>query len=130
MPLRMVSGVSRGTGVLDGVVIVKGEGAVLFEASHCNQWGLCDVAYPKLLWAGLVFIMVILTVMQCHLRLTTLLSLFGAILKPTVSQILPTIDSFPSSGLPPTSTVLAVSSGQLFSDYSSFLIFSVFGSVR
>jgi len=29
MPLEMVSGVNRGTGVLDGVVMVKGEGAVL-----------------------------------------------------------------------------------------------------
>jgi len=25
-----------------------------FGASHCNQWGLCDTAVPKLLWAGLV----------------------------------------------------------------------------
>jgi len=23
-------------------------------ASNCNQWGLCDAALPKLLWAGLV----------------------------------------------------------------------------
>jgi len=35
-------------GVLDGVVIVE------FGASHCNQWGLCDAALPKLLRAGLV----------------------------------------------------------------------------
>jgi len=36
-PFEVVSGVGRGMGVLDGVVIVKGEGAVLegeFGASH------------------------------------------------------------------------------------------------
>jgi len=40
MPFEEVSGVGRGMGVLDGVVIVEGEGAVLegeFGASHCNQ---------------------------------------------------------------------------------------------
>jgi len=33
-------------GVLDGVVIVKGEEAVFegeFSASCCNQWGLCCI---------------------------------------------------------------------------------------
>ena len=36
MPFRVVSGVNQGTSVLDGVVIVEGEGAVLgvnFERS-------------------------------------------------------------------------------------------------
>jgi len=52
----MVSGVGRGMGVLDGVVIVEGKGHFGggFDASHCNQWGLCDAALPKLLWAVLV----------------------------------------------------------------------------
>jgi len=38
MPFRMVSGISRGMGVLDGVVIVEGKGSfgVEFGASHCN----------------------------------------------------------------------------------------------
>jgi len=46
MPFGMVSGVGRGIGVLDGVVIVEEEGAVLggeFEASQSNQWGICCV---------------------------------------------------------------------------------------
>ena len=34
-----------------------------FGASHCNQWKLCDAALPKLLWAGLVF-MILLS--QCR----------------------------------------------------------------
>jgi len=39
MPFGVVSGVGRGMGVLDGAVIVEGEGAVWgeFGASHCNQ---------------------------------------------------------------------------------------------
>ena len=36
----MVIGVNQGMGVLDGVVIIEGEGA-LFGVSHCDQWGLC-----------------------------------------------------------------------------------------
>jgi len=37
------------TGVLDGVVIVEREGAVLgeFEVSHCNQWGLCNALFSN-----------------------------------------------------------------------------------
>jgi len=50
--------------MLDGVVIVEGEGPVLgeFGASRCNQWGLCCVvvrklcALSKLLWGELVII--------------------------------------------------------------------------
>jgi len=57
MPFGMVSGVGQGIGVLGGGDHRIGwdsfEGE--FVASHCNQWGLCDVALPKLLWAGLVF---------------------------------------------------------------------------
>jgi len=51
----MVNGVGRGIGVLDGVVIVEGKGQSWdeFGASHCNHWGLCDAAIPKLLLAGL-----------------------------------------------------------------------------
>jgi len=40
MPFGVVRGVGRWMGVLDGVVIVEGEGAVFggeFGASHCNQ---------------------------------------------------------------------------------------------
>jgi len=39
MPLGMVSWVGRGMGVLDGIMIVEGEQAVLgdeFGASYCN----------------------------------------------------------------------------------------------
>jgi len=46
MPFGVVSGVSRGMGVLDGEGVVWGE----FGVSHCDQWGLCDAALPKLLW--------------------------------------------------------------------------------
>jgi len=55
MPFGTVSGVGRGMGVLDGVVIVEGEEAVSGElgASHLTN-GLCDAAVPKLLWAVLV----------------------------------------------------------------------------
>ena len=50
MPFEVVSGVGQGMGVLDGVVIVEGEGAVLegeFGASHCNQWDLCDALFSN-----------------------------------------------------------------------------------
>jgi len=61
MPFGVVSGVGRGMGVVDGVVIVEGKGIVLkgrgeFRASHCNLWGLCCVvvrerrALPRLVW--------------------------------------------------------------------------------
>ena len=42
----MVSRVGRGMGVLDGAVIVEGNGVVLggeFGVSHCNQCGLCCI---------------------------------------------------------------------------------------
>jgi len=45
MPFRVVSGVGRGMGVLDGGGDRrKGKGSFggEFGASHCNQWGLCD----------------------------------------------------------------------------------------
>ena len=44
MPFGVVRGVGRGTGVLDGVMIVEGKGQFWgeFGVSHCNQWGLCD----------------------------------------------------------------------------------------
>jgi len=49
LPFWVVSGIGLGMGVLDGVVIVEGEGAVLgeFGASHCNQWGLCDALFSN-----------------------------------------------------------------------------------
>ena len=50
MPFGVVSGVGQGMGVLDGVVITEGEGAVLggeFGASHCNQLGFCCIAVRK-----------------------------------------------------------------------------------
>ena len=52
MPFGMVSGVGRGMGVLDGGGDRRRErdsfgGEV--EASHCNQWGLCDAALLRLL---------------------------------------------------------------------------------
>jgi len=46
MPLAMVSGVGRGMGVLDGAVIVQGEGAVLgvnLGHSIITQWNLCCI---------------------------------------------------------------------------------------
>jgi len=45
----MVNGVGRGMGVLNGVVIVEEEGAVLgeFRASHCDQWCLCDALFSN-----------------------------------------------------------------------------------
>jgi len=52
MLFGMVSGVGRGMDVLDGVVISsKGKGQFWgdFGASNCNQWGLCDAAFLKLL---------------------------------------------------------------------------------
>ena len=63
MLFGMVSGVGRGIGVLDGVMIVEEKMADLwseFGASHCNQWGLCCIvarerrALPKLLWESLL----------------------------------------------------------------------------
>ena len=58
MLFGMVSGVGRGMGVLDwGGDHRRGRGSFWMTAvSHCNQWGLCDAALPKLLWAGLVII--------------------------------------------------------------------------
>jgi len=41
MPFGMVNGVDRGMGVLDGVEIIEGKGAVL--GVYCNQWGLCGI---------------------------------------------------------------------------------------
>jgi len=53
MPLGMVSGVGRVMGVLDGCRDLR-RGRVSFGdefgASHCNHWGLCDAALPKLLY--------------------------------------------------------------------------------
>jgi len=39
-----------------GVVIVEGKRQFWgeFWAFYCNQWGLCDAALPKLLWAKVV----------------------------------------------------------------------------
>ena len=61
MPFGVVSGVGREMGVLDGVVILEGEGTVCgeFGAFHCYQRELCCVvvrerrALPKLLWEDL-----------------------------------------------------------------------------
>jgi len=56
MPFRVVSGIGRGMGVLDGVLIVEGKGSFggKYGASHCNQGDNCvrgsDAALPKLLW--------------------------------------------------------------------------------
>ena len=52
MPFGMVNGVGRGMGVLDGGGDrrrERGSFGVEFEASHCNQLGLCDAALPELL---------------------------------------------------------------------------------
>ena len=62
MPFVVVSGVGRGTGVLDGSGdrrMEKGSFGGKCGTSHCNQWGLCgvvilchegcDAALPKLL---------------------------------------------------------------------------------
>jgi len=60
MPFGMMSGVGRGISVLDGGgdrQRWRSSFGVEFGASHCNQWGLCNAALPKLLWAGLVIIM-------------------------------------------------------------------------
>jgi len=54
----MVSGVGRGMGVLDGGRYRRRGRSTFggeFESSHCNQWGLCYTALPKLLWAVLVY---------------------------------------------------------------------------
>ena len=49
MPSGMVSGVSRGMHVLDGVVIIAGmcRFGVEFGVCHCNKWGLYDAALPE-----------------------------------------------------------------------------------
>jgi len=50
MLFGVVSGVSQGMGVLDGVVIIEGKGQFWgseFEASHCNQWGLCNALFSN-----------------------------------------------------------------------------------
>jgi len=53
MPFGVMNrvGGGMGHGVLDGVVIIEGKGHFWgeIEASHCNQWGLCDAALLKLL---------------------------------------------------------------------------------
>jgi len=60
----MVSGVGRGMGVLDGVVIIEGDGIVLgvnLEHPIVTNGSLCCLlvrqrrAFPKLLWEGLVY---------------------------------------------------------------------------
>jgi len=64
MPFGVMSGVCRGMGVLDGVVIVEGKGSFGGKccASHLNQCGLCCVAVrerralPKLRWEDLLAI--------------------------------------------------------------------------
>jgi len=46
MPFGVVSGVGQGIGVLDGVAIIEGKGQFWgCKAFHCNQWGLCGVAF-------------------------------------------------------------------------------------
>jgi len=59
MPFGMVSEVSRGMGVLDGVVIVKGNGQFWgeFGASHCKQWGLCDTLFSSYFHDLLLFVL-------------------------------------------------------------------------
>ena len=50
MQFGVVSGVSRGIGVLDGVVIIEGEEGSFwgeFEVPHCNHWGLCYMVMRK-----------------------------------------------------------------------------------
>jgi len=46
-----------------------------FGVSHCNQWGLCDVAFPKLLWAGLVVVVVVVVLLLLLLLFLFLLLL-------------------------------------------------------
>jgi len=54
MPFVVVSGVGRGMGVLDGVVIIEGEGAVGLVLGQrlglgtdlSSDWSGTDVAYP------------------------------------------------------------------------------------
>jgi len=46
MPFRVVSGVGRAMGVLDGGGDrrrVRGRFGVECGASHCNQWGICCI---------------------------------------------------------------------------------------
>ena len=56
--VEIMSGVSRGMFVLyRGRDLQRGRSSFWDELgppSHCNQWGLCDAAHPKLLWAVLV----------------------------------------------------------------------------
>ena len=50
MPFGMVSGAGRGMGVLDGVVIVKGEGAVLvlnFGRPIVTNWDFATRLFPN-----------------------------------------------------------------------------------
>jgi len=50
MPFWMVSGVSRGMGLLDGVGDcrrVRSSFDGEFGVSHCNQWGLCSIVVSK-----------------------------------------------------------------------------------
>ena len=68
MPFRVVSGVGRGMGVLDGVLIVEGEGQFFLGGGHVGRpivtigdfvaWLFApvrggDAALPKRLWGGL-----------------------------------------------------------------------------
>ena len=46
IPFGMVSGVSQGMGVLDGVGDHRRERGS-FGVSHCNQWGLCDAHFSN-----------------------------------------------------------------------------------
>jgi len=39
---------------MEAKIVEEGQVWGEFKASHCNQWGLCDMALPKLLWAGFV----------------------------------------------------------------------------
>jgi len=62
IPFGMVHEVGQEMGILDGVVIVEGDGALLgfnFWMNHSNQWGLCNVALPILLWEVLAIIIII-----------------------------------------------------------------------
>ena len=52
----------------------RGSVGVNFGASYCNQWGLCDAAVPKLLWAGLVGFFVINTIGLQLKRITGIFS--------------------------------------------------------
>jgi len=49
MPFGAMREVDRGMGVLDGLVIVEAEGAVLGVnlGRPINQWGLCDALFSN-----------------------------------------------------------------------------------